>query len=257
MRGLLLISLLIFTFVSFAFGQSSIGETFVGEELHYEIDLWFIKGIAEVTIFFSRSQTKGRYIITLKGRTKSLAAFASIERSDEYIAIAEEIDGGRRLKTVYYEENVTLGKRKRQLMCTFDENRGEWLIKRIKDGSEVREYHLKVPKSSDHNDFLTAAYNFRYGVYGQIKEGSNYSIPILRRKEFTNYEITVLRPKNGRSALKDYHVLIKVDPDLVNSSSGYVEGWLSSGLYPVEGLIRDVFLFGDVRGRLIKRVKAN
>jgi hypothetical protein len=32
-----------------------------------------------------------------------------------------------------------------------------------------------------------------------------------------------------------------------------IEGWLSKDLYPVEGTIKDVILFGDVQGSLVKR----
>jgi hypothetical protein len=44
-----------------------------------------------------------------------------------------------------------------------------------------------------------------------------------------------------------------LDPEIIHSKAGLIEGWLSKELYPMEGTIKDVILFGDVKGTLIKR----
>ena len=46
-----------------------------------------------------------------------------------------------------------------------------------------------------------------------------------------------------------------MDPEVLQSKKGLIKGWLTAELYPVEGIIEDVFLFGDVRGTLLKRTK--
>jgi len=57
--------------------------------------------------------------------------------------------------------------------------------------------------------------------------------------------------------LRKLFVELKVDPELINSSQGIIEGLLSHDLYPVEGVIRDVVFFGDVKGRLKRRIKTS
>jgi hypothetical protein len=52
---------------------------------------------------------------------------------------------------------------------------------------------------------------------------------------------------------KDFYVKLFLDPEITHSKEGLIEGWLSKELYPVEGAIRDVILFGDVKGTLIKK----
>ena len=49
---------------------------------------------------------------------------------------------------------------------------------------------------------------------------------------------------------------LSLDPEITHSKEGLVEGWLTKDLYPLEGAVKDVMLFGDITGRLIKRTKA-
>ena len=50
---------------------------------------------------------------------------------------------------------------------------------------------------------------------------------------------------------KEFFIKLILNPEITHSKAGRVEGWLSKELYPVEGTIKDVVLFGDVRGTLI------
>jgi hypothetical protein len=54
---------------------------------------------------------------------------------------------------------------------------------------------------------------------------------------------------------KEYYLKLFLDPEITHSKEGLIDGWLSKDLYPVEGTIRDVILFGDVTGRLIKNTR--
>ena len=55
---------------------------------------------------------------------------------------------------------------------------------------------------------------------------------------------------------KDFFVRLFLDPEVTHSKEGLIEGWLSKEFYPIEGTIKDVILFGDVKGTLIKKLKA-
>jgi hypothetical protein len=112
-----------------------------------------------------------------------------------------------------------------------------------------------------YDDFLTASYNFRYGVYGEIERGKKYTVSTFPRKGALSYELRVAakeeeerkRKSEKVKEGKDFYVKLFLDPEITHSKEGLIEGWLSKELYPVEGAIRDVILFGDVRGTLIKK----
>jgi hypothetical protein len=53
----------------------------------------------------------------------------------------------------------------------------------------------------------------------------------------------------------EYYVKLFLDSEVTHSKEGLIEGWLSKELYPLEGTIKDVMLFGDVTGRLIKNTR--
>ena len=83
---------------------TSIGQCFKGEELHYEIGLWLFKKVAVGKISFEEMNEKGRYLATLQGETLSVLGFAARYRMDTYRSIMEEMDGGRRLRSISFEE---------------------------------------------------------------------------------------------------------------------------------------------------------
>jgi hypothetical protein len=58
-----------------------------------------------------------------------------------------------------------------------------------------------------------------------------------------------LKQKDG----KEFFVKLYLDPEVTHSKEGVIEGWLSKELYPMEGTIRDVVFFGDVKGILVKK----
>jgi len=241
----------------------SIGESFAGEEFQYEIDFWVLRRVAVATLSFTKAKEQGRYIITLKGETVGLIGFLSRYRVDAYKAVAEEIDGGRRLRSLSFEEYVKVGKKVRKHIHTFDHEKRTWIHRTIRSSGATSDVEHPIPSGAEYNDFLTAAYNFRYGVYGSIERGKTYTIPTFPRKERSSYELKIapknvedeVRKSNNIMAESEYLIQIWLDPDIVNSPEGAIEGWLSKEIYPVEGTIKDVFLFGDVHGHLVKKGK--
>jgi hypothetical protein len=121
----------------------------------------------------------------------------------------------------------------------------------------------EIPPGMVYDDFLTASYNFRYGVYGAIERGRNYLVSTFPRKGASHYEVKVAtkeEEQKKRSELKqkggkEFFVKLYLDPEVTHSKEGLIEGWLSKEAYPVEGMIRDVVFFGDVKGTLVKNTK--
>lgn len=244
-------------------GKKPIGEFFRGEELSYEIGVWLFQRAALGKMTFKETEKKGRYMAVLQAETLGILGFVARYRVDTYRSVMEEMEGGRRFRALSFEEEVTIGERLRRRTHLFDYQKMRWVrMRRRKDGTYSKTDE-EIPYGKNYDDFLTASYNFRYGVYGEIERGKKYSVPTFPKMGPSNYEVRVAakeeEEKRKRSEKvkdgKDYFIKLILDPEITHSKEGRIEGWLSKDLYPIEGTIKDVILFGDVTGRLIQKNK--
>jgi len=242
---------------------NSIGEHYKGEELDYEIGFWLIRRAALGHVSFKETETQGRYQAILQTETLGVLGWIARYRVDTYRSTMEEIDGGKRFRSLSFEEDVKVGGKTRKMVHLFDHEKRKWtVLKQRKDGTMARS-DREIPEGAVYDDFLTALCNFGYEVYGAIERGKTYTIPTFPRKKATHYEIWVAskeeeerrrqaeRSKEG----KDLLVRLRLDPEITHSKEGIIEGWLSEDLCPMEGVIKDVVIVGDVRGRLIRRAR--
>ena len=240
---------------------NSIGQCFHGEELVYEAGFWMIKRAALGRLSFKAMEKKGYYTATLQGETLGVLGWVSRYRVDTYRSVMEEIDGGRALRSVSFEEDVKVGSSLRKRVHLFDYQRRTWTSKRLRKNGAWAVKVKEIPPGSVYDDFVTAFYNFRYGVYGPIERGKKFDVPTFPRDEMSSYEVRVAskeeeekeRRSGERSAGKDFLLTLKLDPETTHSREGLITGWLSKDLYPIEGAIKDVTLFGNVTGTLVKK----
>ena len=243
--------------------RTSIGESFRGEQLDYEMGFWLSKRAALGKLTFNELETKGRYVATLQTETLGILGWVARYRVDVYRSTMEEIDGGKRLRSLTFDEEVIIGGKLRRRSHTFDHVRKKWIVQRLRKNGTLDRTVVNIPEGKTYDDFITAAYNFRYGVYGSIERGKTYLVPTFPKKGASSYEIRVApveeeerrRQSEKIKDGKDLYVKLLLDPDLTHSSEGVVEGWLSKELYPVEGAIKDVMWVGDLTGRLVNRTK--
>ena len=240
--------------------RRSIAEFFKGEELEYEVGAWIFKRVALGKLSFKEMGEKGRYISTLQGETLGLLGWVARYRVDTYRSIMEEIEGGRRLRSISFEEDVKVGNKLRRRAHFFDYQKRKWIhVRQRRDGTKVRKEE-EIPPETVYDDFLTASYNFRYGVYGGIERGRKYTVATFPKKGPSSYEVSVASKEEEEKRKKsekfkdgkEYFVKLFLDPEVTHSKEGLIEGWLSKELYPTEGTIKDVFVYGDVKGKLIK-----
>ena len=241
----------------------SIGEFFIGEELVYEIGVWIFKRVALGKLTFKEAGRKGHYVAVIQAETLGVLGFVARYRVDTYRSMMEEIDGGRRFRALSFEEDVKIGNKLRRKTHLFDYQKRKWIQVRRKKNGAMERIEEEIPPGMVYDDFLTASYNFRYGVYGEIERGRKYTVATFPRKGSTRYEVRVAakeeegkrrrseKLKNG----KEYYIKLSLDPEITHSKEGLIEGWLSKELYPLEGTIKDVLLFGDVTGTLIKNTR--
>lgn len=239
----------------------TIGEFFSAEELRYEISFMFLKKVAVANMSFKPAEQKGRYIAILQGETMGVIGWLAKFRTDTYRTVMEEIDGGKRLRSISFEENVKIGKKSRVYFHEFDYQKRKWSKRSTRRGVISRTAETIIPEGKTYDDFLCASYNFRYGVYGLIERGKTFIIPTFPRKGSSSYEIMIaskeeeerMRVADKVGGMAQYLIKLKLDPEITDSKTGVIEGWLSKDIYPVEGIIKDVILFGDVHGKLVKR----
>jgi len=243
----------------------SIGEFFRGEELVCEIGLWLFKRVALGKLSFKEMEKKGHYMAILEAETLGVLGWVARYRVDTYRSIMVEMDGGKRLRSLSFEEDVKIGNKLRRKSHLFDYQKRKWIqVRRRKDGKTERAEE-EIPPGMVYDDFLTASYNFRYGVYGEVGRGRTYTVATFPRKGSTRYEVRVAakEEEEKRKKLekskdgKEYYLKLFLDPEITHSKEGLIEGWLSKELYPTEGTIKDVILFGDVKATLIKKVRSS
>ena len=241
--------------------RKSIGEFFKGEELFYDGGFWMFKRVATGKISFKKLEKEGRYIATLQGETLGVLGWVARYRVDTYRSIMEEVDGGRRLRSISFEEDVKIGRKLRRRTHFLDYQKRRWVeVRQRKDGTQARKEE-EIPRGMVYDDFITGFYNFRYGVYGKIERGKKYTVSTFPKKGPTTYEIWIAakeEEEGKKKSLKfnegrEYMIKLFVGPELTHSKEGMIEGWLSKDLIPMEGMIRDVILYGNVKASLVKK----
>ena len=228
----------------------------------YEIGFWLFKRAALGRLSFRPGERKGQHVALLQTETLGVLGFVTRYRVDTYRSTMEEIEGGSRLRSLLFEENVKIGNRSIKRVTQFDYPRQKWITLKWRKNGAIQRIEEEIPHGKIYDDFLTSCCNFRYGVYGAIERGKTYMIPTFPRKGSTTYEIRVAskdeedekRRSEKTKEGKEFFVKLILDPEITHSKEGRIEGWLSKELLPVEGRLKDVFLFGDVKGTLIKKL---
>ena len=241
----------------------SIARLFGGEELVYEIGFWFFRRVALGRLSFKEIKGKGQYLATLQAETLGVFGWLSHYRSDMYSATVEEIEGGRRLRPLEFEEKVTTGNQVEKRVTQFDYVQRKWITVYWGRDGTLQRVEEEFPSGRVYDDFLTASYNFRYGAYGPVEKGRTYSIPAFSRKGANRYEVRVAsrdeeetQKRSGKGKeRREFFVQFRFEPEITHSREGLIEGWLSKDLLPVEGKLKDVSVIGDVKGVLVENHK--
>jgi hypothetical protein len=245
-------------------GKGPISEFYKGEELVYEIGVWLFKRAALGKLSFYAMEKKGNYMAILQAETLGVLGWVTRYRKDTYRSTMVEIEEGRCLRSLSFEEYAKIGNKLRKKIHHFDYQERKWIQLRLRRDGSMERTEEKIPPGMIYDDFIAASYNFRYGVYGEIERGRKYTIATFPRKGSSSYEVNVAgkeeeeqrkRSEKNKDG-KDFYVKLYLDPEITHSKVGLIEGWLSKELYPIEGMIKDVSLFGDVKGTLIKKVRS-
>ena len=240
--------------------RDPIGEYFQGEVLKYDIDFWIFNRVGEGTATF-RSLGDGRYEAFHEGKTLGLVGLVTRNRRDVYRSVMGTINNGRRLIPLRFEEDVVIGSTIRKRTTVFDYAARKVTIDTQKEEGISRE-EVEIPFGALYDDPMTAFYNFRFGVYGKVEPGKIFTIRTVPRKESPEpIRLTVAskkeeeqrRSEENEKEGKDLFIKVLLDKEFVGSLQGEVEVWFTKDIVPMTGVAKDVFFYGDIRGRVTYR----
>lgn len=236
----------------------TIGEAFVNEHLYYNISYWLLSNVAmgELTL---KKETNNDYTATLTAYTRGNIDRFMYHRKDTYTSRLKVVNNGRRFLVQSFEKTVETAAKLRRSLSVFDYDNKivKWTI--WVDGKEENSGETPLPTDVISDDPLGAFYNFRYGVYGPIKEGQSYTIfstpkkgrapqIILRIADRAEKEKR-LSPDGSAGYLAD----ATIDKDLFGSSTGNIEILFTDAMIPTEATAKDILFLGDVTGRLFTK----
>ncbi len=229
---------------------------FAGETLTFDIDFLFFAKAATAKVSFYGY--KGKYFATLSAETKGVVGFFTNYRKHFYKSSFDIIDQGRRVRTNKFERDVIDGNGKERTVHFLDYTSRThfWFLF---SGGELKERSRDpIPEGVIYDDILAFFYNFRNGVYGDLKKGGSYKIdtvPEKSMKKITTYISTEKEQEQFRineKRTQNNEILLKVTipKDVFKTETGELDFWASNHFIPLETTIKDYLLLGDLHGKL-------
>ncbi len=233
---------------------------FNGETLTYDIDFLFFDNAAVAKVRFY--QYRGKYYSTLEAETKGVVGFFTNYRKHFYKAAFEITDNGRRVRTTKFEREVVNGDEKERTDHFLDYKSPThfWLLFK---GGELKEQHRDpITEGVLYDDILAFFYNFRNGVYGDLKKGATYKVDTLPDKSMkiidvyinTEKEEKQVRIDENRPTGEEMLLKVLVPKDVFETENGELIFWASNNYIPLETTIKDYVLFGDLHGKLTRGI---
>ncbi len=229
---------------------------FTGETLTYDIDFLFFEKAATAKVRFY--EYKGKYYSTLSAETRGVVGFFTNYRKHYYKSSFDIVDQGQRVQTHKFERDVIIGREKERTVHFLDyaSHTHFWFLF---SGGDLKERQRNpIPEGVIYDDILAFFYNFRNGVYGNLKKGRTYKIdtvPDLSMKSITTYisteeEQELFRIKENRTKNDEMLLKVLIPKDVFKTETGELVFWASNHYIPLETTIKDYLLLGDLHGRL-------
>ncbi len=237
--------------------EDPIGKRFNGEVLKYDIGFWLFSRVGEGEARF-QSLGHGRYSAYHEGKTLGFVRWITRNRRDIYRSTMGTINDGKRLIPLRFEEDVIIGEKIRKRITKYDYSARKVFIETQKEGKSSRE-ESDIPFGVVYDDPMTAFYNFRFGVYGKVEPGKEFSITtapreghqkVIRLIVASGEEAGKRRALEEEKGGKDLFITVHLDKELVGSLQGLVETWFNADVVPKSGVAKDVFSWGDLTGHL-------
>lgn len=230
------------------------------EEMIYDLNfLWFQKA-AEGRVYFKKVKDN-EFVAILEAETKGFIGWL-FYRHYRYVSYIKAV-GDNELRCVLFERTVVrrMSEEKSISKIDYDSRELQWWI--YKNGKLYKNDIEPIPDGIVYEDILSAFYKFRYGMYGEIVKGREYTINTIPEKGVNTVNIRVAEEteeakerKYAGSIGSDedvYLVYVTVPKKMFGSKAGVVKIWFTEDFIPIEGTVKDAIGLGDVKGILIGR----
>ena len=227
---------------------------FVGESLKYDVGFWIFNKIGIVELHTLRDGNN--IVVTIDGSTTGMID-SILHRHNVYkttLALDKDI---KRLKPLSTYEKKIKGDKERVKVTDYDylNNMRKYTI--WKDGKFRREREVKL-ESKVSDDGISAFYNLRGEMYGEIKDGARFNICTAYKDRTSDSTIYIRTPANSDNLYKrmgsnftaSFAAEINIDPEVFDSKNGKVVILFTDDLLPIGFIAKNVLGFGDLYGNL-------
>lgn len=228
----------------------------VGEVLTYDISfLWFDR-LAEGTIALYQEPEPDTFRVIMEARTLGVAAWLTRHRVEKFQTRMRLGRDGLLHPLEHSSHSIRgTGKARREKISrySYDAENLQVRYQKSKNGRVYAEQLLELEPDRPVFDILSALYNLRLGLYGQVGK-EQIIIPTFRTE---GYQEIVVEPLIGvdqrdRQFLSEIPLLcrILVDPEVFGTKGRDILAGFDANGQPIKGIIKNVIGLGDVRGTL-------
>lgn len=227
---------------------------FVGESFKFNVGFWIFNKIG--TVVLQTISDGSNLVVTIDSSTTGMID-GILHRHNVYkttMTLDKDINRLRPLST--YEKKVK-GDKERVKVTDYDYVNNIRKFTIWKDGKLRREREVKLG-SKISVDGISAFYNLRGEMYGEIKDGAEFNISTAYKDRSADSTINVRTPVNsdklykrkGSNFTASFAAEISVDPEVFDSKDGKVVILFTDDLLPIGFIAKNVLGFGDLYGNL-------
>ena len=239
--------------------SSSFPEELLDNDFRYNVKFLWFNNMAEARLFFKKGKNPHEYKAVLEGRTKGFIGWLTSHRMHRYASTMELIDtpNGPHLRSSRFLREVIKGEEKEETAYILDYKERQVTVRHSKKGMDDEVNRYDMPGDNIYEDLLSAYFNFKSGVFGNIKKGAVFEINTISKKQVLKVKVTVVddntRVMNELTEINDkasFIIKLELDRELFGQKNGIVWAWTDMNIIPLTGRIVDVIGFGDVWGTI-------
>lgn len=226
-----------------------------------EIRNWFLvfSPVAKGIVIF-QDVGLGKYEVFHEGKACGIMGWLTGERREIYKSLMMAIDGGQRLIPLKFEEEIVSWGRIKNKKIIYDYPQRKMII--LRESPEKRSVQEKeIPAGFIYDDPVTAFYNFRKGVYGQVAQGREFVLRTIPEKgeEVILIRVATAEETEARKAEeknkegKHFLVHIVLNREMWGKKKVEIEIWFDKGLTPISGMVKDLPILGNIYGECTYR----
>ncbi len=227
---------------------------FDGELFKYNIGFWLFKKMGTATLQCKREHN--HMTVTIDATTTGLIG-KMLHRHNTYRTTMVLDNDTNSLKPLNTYEKKIKGEKERIKIINYDYVNDVRKCKIWRNGIIRRQNEVKLGNRVK-DDGISAFYNLRNEMYGEVKEGARFDICTAYRDRSTDAKVYVRLPAKSDKLSKwnqggsnvCFAADITMDPEIFDSEEGKLVILFTSDLKPVGFIAKDVIGFGDLYGVL-------